>query len=417
MSTTPPAPAEGSGQIRLALLLGLAMLSTVAPFAIDLYLPAFPAMIADLGTTPTGAQLTLTGFFVGVTLGQLVFGPLSDRFGRIPPLLAGVVLCVIASATAVLAPTIEVLVVARVAQGLGGAAGMVISRAIIADLVRGRAAARTFSLMQVAAGVAPITAPVLGGVFAAPFGWRGLLAIVLGLSCVMLATTLAVVRETYPAERRAAARAEKAQAASARRSLRSRAFLGYVIAFGLAFSTMFAYIAASPFLYQTMMGFSELGFGLLFGLNATALVSMNALNARLTRTVPVNRLLWSGMFGLMGSAAVFGLMVLLSLPAVWLAAPIFTLVGSFGLVLGNATALALSIVPQPVTGTASAMLGATQFGLAAAVAPLVGIAGERTAMPVAIVIAVCASGAALALRIAQRPPGPWRAQPSASVAA
>ena len=145
------------------LLITLALLSAVAPFATDLYLPAFPAMVADLHTSPTAVQLTLTAFLLGLASGQLVFGPLSDRFGRVKPLVIGAAVCVLASLAAVLAPSIEVLVAARFAQGLTGAAGMVIGRAIISDLATGRAAARAFSLMMIVAGVAPIVAPLAGG--------------------------------------------------------------------------------------------------------------------------------------------------------------------------------------------------------------------------------------------------------------
>ena len=155
------------------LLITLALLSAVAPFATDLYLPAFPAMVTDLHTSPTAVQLTLTAFLLGLASGQLVFGPLSDRFGRVKPLVIGAAVCVLASLAAVLAPSIEVLVAARFAQGLTGAAGMVIGRAIISDLATGRAAARAFSLMMIVAGVAPIVAPLAGGFLVEPLGWRG----------------------------------------------------------------------------------------------------------------------------------------------------------------------------------------------------------------------------------------------------
>ncbi len=224
---TTATPSTRPTGITTPLLLVLGLLSAVAPFATDLYLPAFPRMTTELSASATTVQLTLTAFLVGVTAGQLVFGPLSDRFGRVPPLLAGAALCVLASAAAVLAPNVAVLVVARLLQGLGGAAGMVIGRAVISDLATGKPAARAFSLMMIVGGVAPVVAPLLGGLLTGPIGWRGLLTIVLGLSVLMLVAVLAVVRETHLRSRRDALRAERVASGSPLRALRSRTFVGY----------------------------------------------------------------------------------------------------------------------------------------------------------------------------------------------
>jgi MFS transporter, DHA1 family, multidrug resistance protein len=396
---TTPAAERGRPGITTPLLLALGLLSAVAPFATDLYLPAFPRMTTELATSATTVQLTLTAFLVGVTAGQLVFGPLSDRFGRVPPLVAGAALCVLASAAAVFAPTIGVLVVARLLQGLGGAAGMVIGRAVISDLATGRPAARAFSLMMIVGGVAPVVAPLLGGLLTEPIGWRGLLGIVLGLSVVMLVTVLAVVRETHLRSRRDALRAERAAGrgqGSALRALRSRAFLGNTAVFGFAFAVMMAYISASPFLYQDMIGFGTVGYGLAFGLNALALMGVSVLSAKLTATRSVRGVLSLGIVLVLASTVAFAVLVVTAAPAVWLAVPLFTAVGSLGLVLGNATALALGAAPS-AAGSASAVLGALQFGLAALVSPLVSIGGEDTAAPLAVVMLAAAIVALLAL--------------------
>ena len=185
-----------------ALLVTLALLSAVAPFATDLYLAAFPAMVTDLHTTATAVQLTLTAFLLGLAAGQLLFGPLSDRFGRVRPLVVGAAVCVLASAATVFAPSIEILIGARFFQGVAGAAGMVIGRAIIADLASGKAAARAFSLMMIVGGVAPVIAPLAGGFLVGPIGWRGALAVILGLSTLMLVAVLLIVRETHTEHRR-----------------------------------------------------------------------------------------------------------------------------------------------------------------------------------------------------------------------
>jgi DHA1 family bicyclomycin/chloramphenicol resistance-like MFS transporter len=386
--------------ITTALLLVLGLLSAVAPFATDLYLPAFPEMTTELQTSATTVQLTLTAFLVGVTVGQLVFGPLSDRFGRVPPLVAGAVLCVLASAAAVFAPSIGVLIAARLLQGLGGAAGMVISRAVISDLATGKPAARAFSLMMIVGGVAPVVAPLLGGLLTGPIGWRGLLTIVLGLSVVMLVAVLAVVRETHLRSRRDELRAERQASGSPLRALRSRTFLGYTAVFGFAFAVMMAYISASPFLYQEMIGFGTVEYGIAFGINALALMGVSILSAKLTERHSVRGVLSLGIVLVLASTVAFAVLVATSAPVIALAVPLFTAVGSLGLVLGNATALALGAVPS-AAGSASAVLGALQFGLAALVSPLVSIGGSTTAAPLAIVMLAAAVVAVIALLAAR----------------
>ena len=392
------ASSSPSRDITTPLLLVLGLLSAVAPFATDLYLPAFPQMTTDLTASATAVQLTLTAFLVGVTAGQLVFGPLSDRFGRVPPLVFGAALCVVASVVSVFAPNVGVLIAARLFQGLGGAAGMVIGRAVISDLATGKSAARAFSLMMLVGGVAPVVAPLLGGLLTGPLGWRGLLGIVLGLSVAMFVSVLVVVRETHLRTRRDALRAERAASGSPLRALRSRAFLGYTMVFAFGFAVMMAYISASPFVYQNMLGLDTVGYGLLFGLNALALMAVSVLSSKLTATRSVESVLTLGLALVTASTTAFAILVFSGAPALWLAVPLLTAIGSLGLVFGNATALALGAVPQ-VAGSASAVLGALQFGLAALVSPLVGVGGEHTAAPLAIVMVAAAVVAVVALAI------------------
>ena len=388
-SVDTPARIESGPRITAGLLVTLALLSAVAPFATDLYLPAFPEMVSDLHTSPTNVQLTLTTFLIGLALGQLIFGPLSDRYGRVRPLLIGAAICVAASVVAVLAPNIEVLIAARLAQGLAGAAGMVIGRAIIADLATGRTAARAFSLMMIVGGVAPIAAPLAGGFLVGPLGWRGALAVILGLVVLMLVAALVVIRETHTEERRSALRDDKATAGSPLRQLLGRRYIGNVLAFGFAFAVMMAYISASPFVYQTMMGLSAAQYGAVFGVNAIGLLLMSALSARLSARREPHTLAAVGLAVItLASIAVLALSWS-GAPAGWLALPLFAAVAGMGLIFGNATALALSAAPR-AAGSASAALGATQFLLAAAVSPLVSLAGEHTAGPLGVVM-VCSS--------------------------
>ena len=308
-TNTPHSAAVGTGTMGNKLLVILALLSAVAPLSIDLYLPAFPAMSEDLSTSTSAVQLTLTAFLVGITIGQLIFGPLSDRFGRLRPLLIGAVLCVVASIAAVIAPNVAILVAARLVQGIGGAAGMVIGRAIISDVAHGKAAARAFSLMMIVGGIAPVIAPMVGGFLVDPIGWRGILTVVLGLAVIMLACVVAGIRETFPALRRAELKVLREQSGSPNAALRSREFLSYTLTFGFSFAVMMAYISASPFVYQDMMGLSSMAYGIAFGCNAFALMIVSGIAARLTATHSVRGMLATGV-GLMTASLVLAVMIL-----------------------------------------------------------------------------------------------------------
>lgn len=395
------AASDQTRRISGPLLVVLALLAALAPFAIDMYLPAFPVMMDDLDTSATSIQLTLTAFFVGIAVGQLVFGPLSDRFGRFRPLLVGAVLLVIASIVAAIAPTVGILIGARFVQGLTGAAGMVIGRAIISDLAVGKPAARAFSLMMLVSGIAPVIAPFVGSLLVGPLGWRGILWVLAGLAAVMLVAVLIVVRESNPRERRAAQRGREAGSVSPLRALASRAFIANTVTFIFAFAVMMAYISASPFVYQVMIGMNAVTYGVSFGVNALGLVAASALAARLALSRgPVN-VLRAGIFAMLLSTAVFLLLVVTGVPAVAYVVPIFFAVASVGLILGNATALALGDVPK-AAGSASAVLGAAQFALAAVISPLVTIAGEDTALPLAITMLASALIALIAMLSAGR---------------
>lgn len=377
------------------ILLPLALLAALAPFGTDLYLPAFPQMVSDLGTNEAGVQLSLTAFLLGAGVGQLVFGPLSDRFGRMKPLLVGLVIAVLAGVATALAPTAGFLVAARLVQGLTASAGMVIGRAIIADLTTGREAARALSMMMVVGGVAPVLAPVVGAVLAAPIGWRGLLWVVTLLSAVALTLTLAFIRESHPG-----ANSRDGNAGRGRlRALLDRAYLGNAFAVAFAFVTLMAYISASPFIYQQLMGLSQIQYGLAFGANALGLVALTWMSARLTARFRIPRMAAFGLAGNAVSILVFAALAFSPVSPLWLMLPLLTAVASLGLVFGNITALALSAVRR-VAGTGSAVLGLLQFGLAGAVAPLVSLGGGTSAIPLALAMLVATVAANLAFLVA-----------------
>lgn len=380
--TTRATARRHAGHVPMPLMVTLALLSAAAPFATDMYLPAFPAMVRELSTSSAGVQLSMTSFLVGAGVGQLLFGPLSDRVGRVPPLLVGVIVYVLAGVGAALSPNVQVLIAARLLQGLSGAAGMVISRAIIADLTSGREAVRAFNVTQLVIGLAPIAAPIAGSLLAGPLGWRGLMWVVTGTGAVAALMTFAIVRETNPGGSRTA-RSEPFRTLLAR--LRSRTFIGATLTCTFGFATMMAYISASSFLYQEMMGLSIVVYALLYGFNATLLMAGSGIAARLARrfaAAPVARV---GLLINFVAILVIVVFAFTPVPALLLALPILIAVGSLGLVLGNTTAMALSASTHS-SGLGSAVLGMAQFAVAGAVAPLVTLAGSHSAVPLALVM-------------------------------
>lgn len=394
-----PAPRLG-GRARVVLLLGA--LSAFGPLSIDMYLPGLPALGRTLGAPAWAAQLTLTACLAGLALGQIVTGPLSDRFGRRTPLLAGVGAYAAASALCAVAPSVAVLVVLRFAQGIAGAAGIVIARATVRDMHSGVAAARFFSLLMLVNGLAPILAPVVGGQVLTATSWRGVFVVLAAIGALLFLATLTGLRETLPAERRhPGGVAETVRTFG--RLLGDRTFLGYALACGLAFGAMFAYIAGSPFVLQDIYGASPQLFSAMFAGNALGLVAASQANrVLLHRFAPVAILRAALTVQALGAVALLG--VVAAGGGVWGIVPLlFVVVASLGLVLPNATALALADHPH-VAGSASGLLGVLQFIVGAAVAPLVGVAGTTTALPMALTIAVLGVGGVLSATVlASRP--------------
>lgn len=380
-------------RVSLPILLVLASLAAVAPVATDLYLPGFPSMSADLGVGASGVQITLTTFLAGQAFGQLVFGPLSDRYGRRRPLLLSAGVCVLAGGVCAVAPSLTVLALARLLQGFTGAGGMVIGRAVISDLVSGRAAARAFTLMLTVGGIAPVLAPLVGGLLVGPIGWRGLLWTVTAICTAMLIGVVFVLHETHPAELRTTG--STVAFTSMRTAISNPAYRGPVAVFALSFGMLMTYIASSPFVYQKVVGLSQVAYGAVFGVNAAGLIAAGWVTSRLIDRWSPSLILRSAILIQVVATLSLVLLAVMHAPTWILPLPIFVAVVSNGGVLGNAAALAMAQV-RHVAGAGSAVLGFSQFALGALVSPLAGLGGAGSALVPAIVMATCSTLALLA---------------------
>ena len=386
-----PSVPERERQSDLRLMIILGALGAFAPLSIDMYLPALPELSRSFGVSAAEVQLTLSAFVLGLALGQAIAGPLSDSFGRRRPLLIGVAAYAAASLLCVVAPSIAALVALRFVQGLAGSAGIVIARAVVRDIYSGIAAARFFSLLMLVSGLAPILAPILGGQLLRFTSWRGVFVTLALIGILMFVAVALGLNETLPPAARQGG-GVRATLATFRRLLADQAFSSYALASGLAFAALFAYISGSSFVLQDIYGVSPQRFGVLFGANAIGLIIASQVNGRLVGRVPLRRLLLGGLSAMTcGGLGLLAAVTLdLGLAGVLLA--LFLIVTSLGFIGPNATALALAGHPR-IAGSASALLGVLQFAIGAAAAPLAGLGGETSALPMAITIAALAASA------------------------
>jgi MFS transporter, DHA1 family, multidrug resistance protein len=379
--------------MRLVLILG--SLSAFGPLSLDMYLPGLPALARDLRTGAAEAQLTLTGCLVGIALGQLLVGSISDSRGRRLPLLFGLGGYAVTSLLCALTPSIYLLVVLRLLQGLAGGAGIVVARAVVRDLYSGVAAARFYALLMLVNGLAPMLAPVLGSQLLRVGSWRFVFVILGLIGAVLLAVTALGLPETLPVERRAGGGLME-RLRTFRMLLADRVVLGSALTSGCAIGAMFAYIAGSPFVLEDIYGVSPQAFSLIFGTNALGIVAAGQLSARLVGRVSPAALMTAGVaIGVTGGLALLVLVAVGGLGLLPVLVALFAVVASIGLVMPNATALALAEHAR-TAGSGSALLGLVQFMIGGAVAPLVGIGGSGTALPMALCIAVLGIGALLA---------------------
>ncbi|AXK37728.1 MFS transporter [Streptomyces armeniacus] len=365
----------------------LGSLTALPALSMDMYLPALPDVGGAMHTPAATVQLTLTACLLGLAVGQLVVGPMSDRFGRRRPLLIGSLGYVLASAACAVAPTIETLTLFRLLQGLCGAAGIVIARAVVRDLYDGLAMARFFSTLMLISGVAPILAPVLGGQVLRFTDWRGVFLILTGIGVLLTFIVLRWLPETLPPGERHSG-GVPAALHTMRGLFRDRVFTGYLLAGAFTFAGLFAYVAASPFVMQEIYGASPQTYSLLFMANSIGLVAVGQINGKiLVGRVPLDKVIAFGLCVVLSAAVslllmttgVFGRPGLLPV-----ATGLFVLMSGMALILPNANSQALMRTPH-AAGSASALLGTSQFLIGAITSPLVGIAGEHTAVPMAIV--------------------------------
>ncbi|MEV4115306.1 multidrug effflux MFS transporter [Nonomuraea sp. NPDC049695] len=370
---------------RTLLLVILGALSAIGPLSIDMYLPALPAITAEMLSSPAQVQLTLTACLIGVSVGQVIAGPVSDVRGRRVPLMVGVAGFMVASLLCAFAPSVPMLIAFRLLQGMLGGAALVIVRAVVRDLYDGAAIARIFATLMLVSGLAPILAPIAGAQLLAFTSWRGVFVALSVAGVALLMLVLSGVRETLPAAERESG-GLKHTVGTFWRLLRDRAFMGSALTAGLAFAAMFGYISGSPFVLQEVYGATPAQYSLIFGLNAFGLTAMAQLGGRLSGRVPPVALVATGLVVALTGASLLLTAALTGLGLWGIVGGLFVIMLGQGLVMPGTGALALASQPAQVAGSASALLGVLQFALGACAAPLVGLVGAGSAVPMACVM-------------------------------
>lgn len=376
-------------------------LTAIGPVSIDMYLPAFPSIAEGLNATHSQVERTLAIYLIGMSLAQLVYGPLADRFGRKPPLYGALTLYILASAGCTYAPNIEVLTVCRLFQAMGGAAGMVISRAVVRDHYGTQDAARALSMLMLIMGVAPILAPIIGGQILGLTGWRGIFALITAVALILLLTVSRIMVESLRPDRvipLSWANIVKNYAALAG----NRRFVAFAMSGAMGSATMFGYIVASPRLFIEHYGISSKAYGLLFGLNAISLIIGSQVSAQLLKKYrPVQLLPWALRGMLIAGLSAFGLTLagLESLPL--LMGCMMTFMFCQGFVGPNSAAMALSDQGGRL-GSASALLGTFTIASGATAGFLVSLASDTGPLPMALIMGGCTTLAWLIGGIARR---------------
>ena len=380
---------------RRILLLGAII--ALAPMSIDLYLPALPTLQQALGGTAAQGQLTLSVYFLGLAMGQLIYGPVSDRIGRRKPLYFGLALYSLAALGCALATDINSLIALRFLQALGGCAGMVIVRAVVRDLYTPQEMARVLSMLLLVMGVAPILAPLIGSWVFVAFGWQAVFGVLVayGLGCLIMAAKYLPETLARPGEALEFMRVLKGYG----RLLRHRRFMGYALSGGIAQASLFAYIAVSSFVFIDFYALSPTQYGLLFGVNAFGLILGSQINNWMLTRYRAERVLRGALIAYSGFGVVLAMVVIADLgglPGVLI--PLWCCIASLGFTFPNSTAAAMAPFGDRA-GMAAALLGTLQYGLAAIASGVVASLHDGTALAMALAIAACGLISVIVLRV------------------
>ncbi len=378
------------GHLGLVVLLG--SLTAISPMSIDMYLPAFPTLQHAFATDAASVERTLSVFFIGLSLGQLVYGPLSDRFGRRRPLLYGLAVYTIASAGCALAGSIGQLQAWRALQALGGCAGVVMARAVVRDVFGPREAARVLSSLLLVMGVAPILAPIVGGWLLSLIGWRSLFAVLVAFGIVTWVAVARALPDTAPATRAVTLTMASVLGAFGRVA-RQPQFQRFALAGAFGSCVLFAYISGAPFVYIQVLGLTPTAFSAMFALNAVGLVGASQLNRALLRREETAVILRRALLVQLIAALILVATTFFVAPSLLtIGLPLFVVVLLLGFVLPNTTALALAPFEREA-GTASALLGALQYGLPGLATLVIGLLHDGTPRPTATAVLMFAAAA------------------------
>ena len=377
---------------KIKLVVILAYMSALAPLSTDMYLPALERVKQSFATSEFYAQLSVASFFVAFALGQLVYGPLSDKFGRKKPLYAGITLFIAASLACVSFDNIYAFIFFRFLQALGGCAGVVLARAIVNDKFELHEAAAMFALMMVVGSLAPMLAPTFGGFVLEFFPWQAIFTILFALGILLFIFIFFGLDESAEIKSDAAI-SVAAVARDYGEILRNKEFMRYTLGFAVAMSALFAYITGSSFIFLDYYGLSERAFGAVFGINALGMTLVSALNAKLVQKREPAALLNFGLIAMFAMSLILLACSMLDLPFICFELSLFALLSSLGFIAPNATTLAMALFKGGRSGAASAVLGTTQFAIAGAVSFIVGAVGANEPLLLAGVMIICALSA------------------------
>lgn len=388
-----------SKRFKLALLLG--SLAAFGPLTIDMYLPSFPTITADFKTSASLIQFSLTACLLGLGVGQLIIGPMSDVHGRRKPLLIFLALYFVASVATAFAPNVYLFIAARFFQGFAAAGGIVVSRAVARDIYVGRELTKFFALLMLINNLAPILAPILGSSILLFTNWRGVFIVLAGIGILLWFIITFRFEESLPVERRVPSNL-KQTITNFTTLIRNREFLGYALIQAFVMAGIFAYVSGTPFVYQNIYGTSPQVFSLLFGMNGIGIMLGTFIIGRFTDFISETRFLVIGLFTAFLSGLILLIVVLFDGPLVGIVISIFMFVSCIGIISTSSFSLAMEKQGH-VAGSASALLGLLPFVFGAISAPLVGIAGEKTAVPMGVIIFIAGLLALLSYYVLVRP--------------